>query len=42
MTREDAYLLCSLSGNLEIAEAVDKPNMLVVMHLPKSIFSRLR
>lgn len=42
MTREDAYMLCSLAGNLEIAEAVDTPNMLVVMHLPKSIFARSR
>ena len=42
MSREDAYMLCSLAGNLEIAEAVDTPNMLVVMHLPKSIFARSR
>jgi acetamidase/formamidase len=42
MSREDAYLLCSLAGDLEIAEAVDTPNMLVVMHLPKSIFARSR
>jgi len=42
MTREDAYMLCSLAGDLEIAEAVDTPNMLVVMHLPKSIFARSR
>lgn len=40
MSREDAYMLCSLAGNLEIAEAVDTPNMLVVMRLPKSIFLR--
>jgi acetamidase/formamidase len=38
ISREDAYMLCSLAGDLHIAEAVDKPNMLVVMHLPKSIF----
>jgi acetamidase/formamidase len=42
MSREDAYLLCSLAGNLEIAEAVDTPNMLVAMHLPKSIFAKSR
>jgi acetamidase/formamidase len=42
MSREDAYLLCSLAGNLEIAEAVDTPNMLVAMHLPKSIFATSR
>jgi len=39
MSREDAYMLCSLAGDLQIAEAVDTPNMLVVMHLPKSIFA---
>jgi len=38
MSREDAYMLCSLARDLEIAEAVDTPNMLVVMRLPKSIF----
>jgi acetamidase/formamidase len=42
MSREDAYMLCSLAGNLEIAEAVDTPNMLVVMHLPKGIFAESR
>jgi len=42
MSREDAYMLCSLAGDLKIAEAVDTPNMLVVMHLPKSIFVRSR
>jgi acetamidase/formamidase len=40
LSREEAYMLCSLAGNLEIAEAVDIPNMLVVMHLPKSIFAK--
>jgi acetamidase/formamidase len=42
MSREDAYMLSSLAGDLHIAEAVDTPNMLVVMHLPKSVFSRSR
>ena len=35
---EESYMLCSLSGDLLIAEVVDAPNMLVTMHLPKSIF----
>jgi acetamidase/formamidase len=39
MSREDAYMLCSLAGDLQIAEAVDTPNMLVAMHMPKSIFA---
>ena len=38
LTREDAYMLCSIAGNLYIAEAVDIPHMLVTMHMPKSIF----
>lgn len=39
LSREDAYMLCSLAGDLQIAEAVDVPHMLVTMHLPKSIFA---
>ncbi len=35
---EDAYMLCSLIGDLKIAEVVDLPNMLVTMHIPKSVF----
>jgi len=42
LSREDAYMLCSLAGDLGIAEAVDEPNMLVVMHLPKSVFEESR
>jgi len=38
LSREDAYMLCSLAGDLHIAEAVDIPHMLVTMHLPKHIF----
>lgn len=34
---EDAYALCSLQGDLQIAEVVDLPNMLVTMHMPKSV-----
>lgn len=39
LSEEDAYLLCSIAGDLLIAETVDLPNMLVVMHMPKSIFN---
>ncbi len=35
-------MLRSLAGNTEIAEAVDAPNMLVVIHLPTYIFARSR
>ncbi|WP_290965431.1 acetamidase/formamidase family protein [Gracilimonas sp.] len=38
MDRQDAYALCSLAGDLKIAEVVDVPHMLVSMHIPKSIF----
>lgn len=38
MTREDAYALVSLVGDLKIAEVVDVPNMLVTMHVPHSVF----
>ena len=38
---EDAYMLCSLAGDLKIAEVVDVPNMLVTMHFPKTIIDQL-
>lgn len=38
MNRNDAYALCSLAGDLKIAEVVDVPHMLVSMHMPKDIF----
>ncbi len=37
MTREDAYMLCSLAGDLKIAEVVDVPHMLVTMHMSKDV-----
>jgi acetamidase/formamidase len=39
LSREQAYMLCSLSGDLKIAETVDVPHMLVTMHMPKHIFT---
>ncbi|OZV68150.1 acetamidase/formamidase family protein [Winogradskyella aurantia] len=38
MPWDEAYMLCSLVGDLKIAEVVDEPNMLVTMHIPKHIF----
>jgi acetamidase/formamidase len=35
--RTEAYVLCSLAGNLEIAEVVDVPHVLVSMHMPKNV-----
>lgn len=37
LSLEEAYALCSLQGDLQIAEVVDLPNMLVTMHMPKSV-----
>ncbi len=34
----EAYMLCSLVGDLKIAETVNHPHMLVTMHAPKHIF----
>ena len=33
-------MLCSLVGDLKIAEVVDVPNMLVTIHFPKSIINQ--
>ncbi|TDI80318.1 MAG: acetamidase [Caldithrix sp.] len=37
LERTEAYVLCSLAGNLEIAEVVDAPHVLVSMHMPKKV-----
>ena len=36
-SRNEAYALCSLAGDLKIAEVVDVPNMLVTMHMSKEV-----
>lgn len=38
LTRQQAYVLCSLAGDLQIAEVVDVPNVHVAMHMPKAVF----
>jgi acetamidase/formamidase len=40
LNRDQAYMLCSLAGDLKIAETVDVPHMLVTMHMPKRIFAK--
>jgi len=35
----DAYMLCSLIGDLKIAEVVDLPHVLVTMHIPKEVLA---
>ena len=37
LSTEEAYVLCSLAGDLKIAEVVDVPHMLVTMHLSKGV-----
>jgi acetamidase/formamidase len=37
MDRSEAYMLCSLAGDLRIAEVVDVPHVLVSMHMPKRV-----
>ncbi len=37
LSRTEAYVLCSLAGDLHIAEVVDVPHVLVAMHMPKKV-----
>ena len=37
LERNDAYMLCSLAGDLKIAEVVDVPHVLVTMHMSKKV-----
>ena len=39
MERQEAYVLCSLAGNLKIAAVVDIPHMFVAMHMPKTVLN---
>jgi acetamidase/formamidase len=38
LTREEAYVLCSVAVDLKISEVVDAPNWLVSAFLPKGLF----
>jgi acetamidase/formamidase len=38
LSREDAYVLCSLAGDLKITEVVDAPNWMVGMFVPDAVF----
>ncbi len=38
--RDEAYVLCSVAGNLRISEIVDEPNLGVSMVLPKRLLAR--
>jgi acetamidase/formamidase len=39
MSREDAYVLCSLAGDLRISQVVDQPNWGVSFYMPMSVFN---
>ena len=38
LSAEDAYLLCSVAGDLKISEVVDAPNWIVSFYMPLGIF----
>jgi acetamidase/formamidase len=38
ITREEAYILCSVTVDLKISEIVNRPNWLVSAYLPLSVF----
>ena len=39
LSREDAYMLCSLAADLKITEVVDAPNWIVGCFMPDAVFS---
>ena len=39
LSREDAYILCSLAGDLKITEVVDAPNWIVCCFIPDAVFT---
>jgi acetamidase/formamidase len=39
LSREQAYIICSVAADLKISEIVDAPNFIVSAYLPRSIFS---
>jgi len=38
LEESDAYIICSIAGDLHISEIVDAPNWIVSMHMPLGIF----
>jgi acetamidase/formamidase len=39
LSREEAYVLCSVAVDLKISEIVDMPNWIVAAFLPESVFA---
>jgi acetamidase/formamidase len=42
LTRQYAYMLCSVQGDLKISEIVDAPNWVVSIYIPRDIFPTAR
>jgi acetamidase/formamidase len=40
LSPKDAYLLCSVAGDLKFSEIVDQPNWILSFSMPLSIFER--
>jgi acetamidase/formamidase len=38
LSREEAYIFCSVAGDLRIHEIVDKPNWVVGLMIPQNSF----
>jgi acetamidase/formamidase len=38
LERSDAYIICSIAGDLHISEVVDAPNWIVSLHMPLAVF----
>ena len=38
MSEVDAYMLCSVAGDLRISEVVDMPNWVVSFYFPRCVF----
>ena len=38
MSEIDAYMLCSVAGDLRISEIVDMPNWVVSFYFPRCVF----
>jgi acetamidase/formamidase len=39
LSREDAYMLCGLAGDLKVTEVVDAPNWMVGCFMPDAVFT---
>jgi len=42
LSRTEAYMLCSVAGDLRMHEVVDMPNYVIGMMMPKSVFTKAK